>query len=45
VDDVLLPVYESIRDKVHFERVFVVPFGGQKIGRSRESYEDFLGCG
>jgi fatty-acyl-CoA synthase len=42
VDDVLLPVYESIRDKVHFERVFVVPFGGQKIGRSRESYEDFL---
>ena len=28
VDDVLLPLYEQIRSKVKFERVFVVPFGG-----------------
>jgi acyl-CoA synthetase (AMP-forming)/AMP-acid ligase II len=42
VDDVLLAVYESIRAKVHFERVFVVPFSGEKISRSQESYEDFI---
>src|ERR1700739_579439 len=28
VDDVLLPVYEKFRDRVNFERVIVVPFGG-----------------
>ena len=28
VDDVLLPIYERFADKVNFERVFVVPFGG-----------------
>lgn len=42
VDDVLLPIYESFRAQVHFERVFVVPFGGQGISREYESYEDFL---
>jgi fatty-acyl-CoA synthase len=42
VDDVLLPIYESIRSQVHFERVFVVPFGGQQISRANEGYEDFL---
>jgi fatty-acyl-CoA synthase len=42
IDDILLPVYESIRAKVHFERVFVVPFSGEKTARSLESYEDFL---
>ena len=42
VDDVLLPVYESFRAKMHFERVFVVPFSEQKIPRAHESYEDFL---
>ncbi|HTP44866.1 MAG TPA: long-chain fatty acid--CoA ligase [Candidatus Acidoferrum sp.] len=42
VDDVLLPVFESFRAQVHFERVFVVPFGGQAIPRGYESYEDFL---
>lgn len=41
VDDVLLPIYESIRSQVHFERVFVVPFCGQPIPRAYESYEDF----
>src|SRR5580658_11311612 len=42
VDDVLLPVYESFRAKMHFERVFVVPFGGTAIPREHEYYEDFL---
>jgi fatty-acyl-CoA synthase len=28
VDDVLLPLYEKFKDKVNFERVFVVPYGG-----------------
>ena len=42
VDDVLLPVYESIRALVNFERVFVVPFSGAPISRAHESYEDFL---
>jgi fatty-acyl-CoA synthase len=42
VDDVLLPVYESIRAKVNFERVFVVPFGGETIPKDLESYADFL---
>ncbi|HEY4709463.1 MAG TPA: long-chain fatty acid--CoA ligase, partial [Candidatus Acidoferrales bacterium] len=42
VDDVLLPVYESFRAQTHFERVFVVPFGGTAIPRGYEYYEDFL---
>jgi fatty-acyl-CoA synthase len=44
VDDVLLPVYESFREQVHFERVFVVPFSGQPIPQKYEKYEDFLGA-
>jgi fatty-acyl-CoA synthase len=42
VDDVLLPVYESFRSQVPFERVFVVPFAGSNIPKDLESYEDFL---
>jgi fatty-acyl-CoA synthase len=42
IDDVLLPHYESFRADVHFERVFVVPFGGAPVPRAYESYEDFL---
>jgi len=42
VDDVLLPIYESFRDQVHFERVFVVPFCGQQVPCEYENYEDFL---
>jgi len=42
VDDVLLPIYESFRAQVHFERVFVVPFCGQPIPRRYENYEDLL---
>jgi len=42
VDDVLLPVYESFRKQVNFERVFVSPFGGGAIPREFERYEDLL---
>lgn len=42
VDDVLLPVYESFRALVKFERVFVVPFDGSSVPKHLESYEDFL---
>jgi fatty-acyl-CoA synthase len=42
VDDVLLPVYESIRGQVPFERVFVVPSTGEPVPRAHESYEDLL---
>jgi len=44
VDDVLLPLYEQIRPKVKFERVFVVPFGGgaPKLPEGAEEYEAWL---
>ena len=41
VDDVLLPVYEKLREQVPFERVFVTPFGGLATP-GYESYEDLL---
>jgi fatty-acyl-CoA synthase len=42
VDDILLPLYEKIKDAVKFERVFVVPLTGQPVPAGMESYEDFL---
>lgn len=42
VDDVLLPLYEKIRDQVQFERVIVVGWSGGTIGTNFEDYEDFL---
>jgi fatty-acyl-CoA synthase len=42
VDDVLLPVYESFRKQVNFERVFVAPFGDCAIPKEFELYEDLL---
>ena len=42
VDDVLLPVYESIRSQVDFERVLVVPHGHVSVPNNCENYEDFL---
>ena len=41
VDDVLLPLYESFRNKVPFERVFCVPFGGAAAPEGMEDYETF----
>jgi fatty-acyl-CoA synthase len=42
VDDALLPVLESFRAKVNFERIWVVPFSGQTLPADAESYEDLL---
>src|ERR1700722_2814981 len=46
VDDVLLPIYEKFKERVKFERVFVVPFGCKAVPPpALESYEDFLSSG
>ena len=42
VDDVLLPVYEKFRDRVKFERVIVVPFGGAVTPEGCDGYEELL---
>ena len=42
VEDVLLPVYEQLREFVQFERVFVVDRTGEKLPVGAESYEAFL---
>ena len=43
VDDILLPLYQKFRDAVHFERVIVVPWTGDRVPEGWDSYEDFLG--
>jgi len=43
VDDILLPLYDQIKDATKFERVFVVPLTGKPVPSGTESYEDFLG--
>ncbi len=42
VDDVLLPIFEKFRDRVKFERVIVVPFGGGDTPSGCGGYEDLL---
>ncbi|MBS7529191.1 long-chain fatty acid--CoA ligase [Hazenella sp. IB182353] len=42
IDDILLPLYEKIKDHVKIERVFVVSLTGQPIPPGYESYEDLL---
>lgn len=42
VDDVLLPVFESIRQQTHFERVFVVSHESCAVQYRYESYESLL---
>ncbi len=42
IDDVLLPVYERFRDKVHLERIVVVPTAQDAVPAPYDSYEDFL---
>jgi len=42
VDDVLLPVFERFRDRVNFERVIVVPFGGGVTPAGCLGYEELL---
>ncbi|GEM83466.1 long-chain fatty acid--CoA ligase [Meiothermus hypogaeus] len=45
VDDVLLKLYEAVREHVKLERVLVVPLSGQPVPEGLESYEDFLASG
>src|SRR5208282_3846537 len=42
VDDVLLPLYERFRERVKFERVFVVALTGKPVPPGYEDYEAFL---
>jgi len=42
VDDVMLPVYERLREKVRLERVIVVPTSGQPVPAGYENYEQFV---
>src|SRR5947199_3373836 len=42
MDDVLLSLYEKIKDRVNFERVIVVPFCGQSAPSGYEDYEQLL---
>ena len=42
VDDILYPLYEKFKDKVHFERVIVVPLAGNPVPNGTHNYEDFL---
>ncbi len=42
IDDVLLPVYEKFRERVNFERVIVVPFGGGAVPAGCLGYEELL---
>jgi fatty-acyl-CoA synthase len=42
VDDVLLPVYETFRKSVAFERVIVASYGGCEIPENFLPYEDLL---
>jgi fatty-acyl-CoA synthase len=42
IDDVLLPLYEKVRDKVCLQRVFVVPFSGSCLPSDDDDYESLL---
>ena len=42
VDDVLLPVFERIRDRVNLQRVIVAPFSGLPVPAGYEDYEALL---
>jgi fatty-acyl-CoA synthase len=42
MDDVLLPVFEQIRSRVRFERIFVVDHGCGLLPEGTESYDAFL---
>jgi fatty-acyl-CoA synthase len=45
VDDVLLPILQKFRQRVKFERVIVVPFGGCEVPRAGyDRYEELLAC-
>jgi fatty-acyl-CoA synthase len=41
-DDILLPILQKVRDRIHPDRILVVPFSGQKVPEGLEDYEEFL---
>src|SRR5688572_11740731 len=43
VDDVLLPMYEKIKDEAKIETVIVVPLTGQPVPYGYINYEEFIG--
>ncbi len=42
VDDVLLPLWERVREQVKVERVIVVPLGGKSVAEGCENYETLI---
>ena len=42
VDDILLPLFEKIRDRVNIELVIVVPFSSKPTPHGYEDYEELL---
>ncbi len=42
VDDVLLPLWEKVREQVKVERVFVTPLGSEAVPAGYDSYEELL---
>src|SRR5215813_3724702 len=42
VDDVLLPLFEKIKDEVKMEKVIVVPLTGNPVPHGYLNYEDFI---
>lgn len=45
IDDVLLKLYETIRDQVNFERVFIVPLTGATVPQGYDDYESLFAGG
>jgi acyl-CoA synthetase (AMP-forming)/AMP-acid ligase II len=42
VDDVLLPLFDKIKDEIKLEKVIVVPLTGNPVPRGYVNYEDFI---
>ncbi|PYV98945.1 MAG: long-chain fatty acid--CoA ligase [Acidobacteria bacterium] len=42
VDDILLPLYEKLKNSTQFERVIVVPLTAEPVGPGFENYEEFI---
>ena len=45
VDDVLLKLFEAVREQVRLDGVIVVPLSGQPVPEGMLNYEDFLASG
>lgn len=45
VDDVLLPLFETFRERVRVDRIFVVPTSGKPVPPGYESYEELVASG